>query len=563
MVFTGRNILPGFPSELTKVVSFLKEKADAGEFVFGDSFSYWEENEFIVDSLGLQMDGSGYYFAVALAYVAHLKNGNINFTKEVNVWRWGWSLSILAALAGWPPSYMKRVIDSFAGKKESIDGLMGKAVYTYSRTNYDDGLALLAELPQYRTRLLAGLMENNYSRYCNQYPFNKDPEEFANVFIQTDQLEKENVRDAFDKAIDFPSFSSSSAIAFLLKVHDSLDDDRKDRCEARVKELLRNGNTVEYVSPITNWAYLHGQCSAFMEDCILMLVQGIREENSNFLASVDRALISYCNKKDFLIRLIRCVADNIGPINILKLENCLRGLSKNKEEFLNIVLSFILHPKGMYRKTGRKLWDDYHLETSDFKVSELEEKAQILFIIFMLQDYGNPERRLPKLLPLLTEGSDVVRSILMQALHPYVDEYMGHVTNILDVLNIDCEESKTIRKYVDERGKRIKERREIKELSPLYTYETVFREAMRQQNNRLQKQIREAETNHKSFLNFFSPVFLARGGGWRDENGHTQHLLKTTFSVPARIMAESMSPKEQDEWLNQLIKNWDDTAGDN
>ena len=34
MIFNGRNIIPHSPEELTKVVNFLNEKADVGEFEF-------------------------------------------------------------------------------------------------------------------------------------------------------------------------------------------------------------------------------------------------------------------------------------------------------------------------------------------------------------------------------------------------------------------------------------------------------------------------------------------------------------------------------------------------
>ena len=78
-MFDGRNIRPGFPEELTIVVSFLNEKAAAGEFEFCDSMTYWEKNERIIRPLGMGHEGGGYYFAVALAFVATQKDGNLVF----------------------------------------------------------------------------------------------------------------------------------------------------------------------------------------------------------------------------------------------------------------------------------------------------------------------------------------------------------------------------------------------------------------------------------------------------------------------------------------------------
>ena len=60
-MFNGQNILPDFPEGLSKVVNFLKEKAAAGEFVFSDSFSEWEDSEEIINPIGLGIDGDNDY----------------------------------------------------------------------------------------------------------------------------------------------------------------------------------------------------------------------------------------------------------------------------------------------------------------------------------------------------------------------------------------------------------------------------------------------------------------------------------------------------------------------
>ncbi len=104
----------------------------------------------------------------------------------------------------------------------------------------------------------------------------------------------------------------------------------------------------------------------------------------------------------------------------------------------------------------------------------------------------------------------------------------------------------------------------MKVIIPSFTDEMVFREAMRQQQDHKQEQIKEAEARHKpSWHDFMVTVILARGGGWRESDGTNRHLPVTSFSMPSRIMAESLSPKEQDEWINQLLKDWDDTTGNN
>ena len=84
MIFNGRNIIPNAPEELTKVVYFLNEKADVGEFEFSEKPSYWAKHEGIIKPLGLGHDGAGSYFAVSLAFIAVKKDGNIEKSHTVN-----------------------------------------------------------------------------------------------------------------------------------------------------------------------------------------------------------------------------------------------------------------------------------------------------------------------------------------------------------------------------------------------------------------------------------------------------------------------------------------------
>lgn len=563
--FNGKNVLPEFPEDLSKVVNFLLSKADKGEFTFYDDLSYWDDHEDIVEPLGLGLQGDAYYFAVSLAYLATLHEGSIVFTEKDNEWRWAWSLNILSEVAQWQPAFMKRVMDSIPRRRDGIENLMNRAAHTYARRNYEDGLGLLQEMPQYRISIKAGLMENEFGRYCSQFAPDKDSEEFADVLVQAAIfLPEDTVANAFDVAIRLPSYNSPVALASLLEIHPRLDDTRRLNCEQRVKEILQEGNTSGYVNSVANWAVRQRDTTPFLQDVILLTVRGLCEDDTNHLAAIDHAVAFNHDSTEFLVKLVVAVVESVGALEVLKLETCIHNLSKKKDEFLSFVLSFLLHPKGLLRMVGRRLWDEYHLEASEFDVSELEETLQCVFIISMLQDYGNPETRLPKVLPLLESNSKKVRTVLRKFLRPYLDDYMGHVISALDKTGIDNDEAKEIRQYFEKRSELLHERRRMKELSPLYTDGKVFREAVRRQNEHLQEQLKEAEKDHKPMWHdLMATVVLARGGGWRETDGTTHHLPVTQFSMPSRQMRESMSPKEQDDWINDLLKDWNDTARDN
>ena len=248
-MFTGQNIIQGLPEELTKVVTFLNEKATKGEFVFSDSFSEWEDAEDIVRPLGSKIDMGGYYFATGLAYLANKANGRLFIPEETHIWRWAWSLQLLAGVAGWSPAFMKDVMESFSGKKDNIDSLINRATQNYGRADFDNGLALLEIRPQNRIAVLAGLMENDFDKYCGLFQPADNPDEYATVFVQTYCLDKDEVEKAFDIAVSFPSFTSVEAMTFFLSVLDRLDENKGKNCEEIIASLLK-GNTSQYEAPL-------------------------------------------------------------------------------------------------------------------------------------------------------------------------------------------------------------------------------------------------------------------------------------------------------------------------
>ena len=564
-MFTGQDIIEGLPEELARVVTFLKEKAAMGDFIFSETFSKWEDSEDIIRPLGSKIDIGGFFFATGLAYLASKAGGKLVIPEETHIWRWAWSLQVLAGVAGWQPSFMKDVMESFSGKKDNIDSLINRAAQNYSRADYSNGLELLKMRSQNRVAILAGLMENDFDRYCSQFPPADNPDEFATVFVQTYCLDKNEANKAFDISVGFHSFASVEAMAFFLSVLDRLDESRIEKCEGIIAGLLK-GNTSQYETPLCNWLYMLRESTPFAEDCILAFVKGLDETNKKTaLNLLDESISIHFKDPEFLTKVFISVAENLQPTDVLQMESCLRNLHEKGDYFKHLVLSLVMHPKGMYRIVGRRLWDEYHLESSDFDASkDLQEELQCIFIISMLQDYGNPETRLPKLLPLIDSKSERVRNILMGRLGPYLDDYMGHVINILDKLRLDNKYVKIIKQYYERRADALEKRRNLKELSPRYNHMSEYQETMRLQKVHMQEKMREAEKEHKSFWkDMMKKVALARGGGWRDEDGTVHHLAHFKYSMPSRQLQQSMSPMEQEDWLNELLKDWDGKAGSN
>lgn len=563
-MFNGRNILPGFPEDLVKVVDFLNEKASSGEFTFSDSFTEWENNEDIIEPLRLSLDGGNYYFAVSLAYLASLNDGYIVFPADVNAWRWAWSLQLLAEVADWEAIFIERVIRSFIGLRDDINGLLGAAAQIYAKKNFEKGTELFNALEEFGSHITAGMMENDFQRYCEIFSQDKNQELFATAYCMTFELSKEAHEQAYDIAMTFEPFISASAMAFLLKEHTVLVGDKKDACGEAVKNMLRNRDTSEYVTAVTNWILRGKDEVKFVEEVVNLLIEGLGDNGHNYLGAIDNAVALRYKDVILLTKVILQVAESLSPADILKMNHCLHRLNDNRDNFAELTVLFIIHPKGEYRLVGRRLWDEYHMESTDFKVSDLNEMGQSAFAYSMLQDFGNPETRLPKILPLLNNGNTKVKKFVMGILRPYTDDYMGHVVAACDKLKMKGKEVKTIKDYVDGRWEVIRKRKEMKELSPVYTYGKEFREARRIEIENMQNKMKEAEESHHSvWKELASTVILARGGGWRMPDGTTQKLPLIQFSAPARQLSESLCPSERENWLKELLRDWNDTTRDN
>lgn len=561
-MFNGRNILSDFPDELTKVVTFLNQKASLGEFNYNDSFEEWGENEDIIEPLNLGIYGGTYYYAVSLAYIANLNEGKINVPTDCNIYRWVWSLHILAEFADWNASFIGRVINSFYGHNDNIDGLLGRAAHVFARTNFEKGRSLSDTIDVLRPNIHAGLMENDFQRYCDIYPPSENQDTFTSAYCMTDALPKNVHKKAFDHFVGFMSYKSNVSMTFLLKVHSELICERKNDSEDLIKQLLINNDVREYVNAIYNWITNDNDDKSFVEQIILLFIQRLGEKDDNYLKMIDDSFAWRHFDFEFLTAIIVNISEYISPLDVLKMENCLHQMYEDKEHFVTIVVKYIIHNKGEARMLGRRLWDDYHLESTNIDITIMSEIEQIEFIYSMLQDFGNPETRLPKILPLLRNGNEKVKTVLMNKLLQYTDDYMGHVVTECDKLKLKNKYVKMIKDYVEKRSDIIKERKEMKELSPVYRYGREFREAIRIEKEYYHNKLKEASDNsHAMWKRMANTVVLARGGGWRMQDGTTQKLPLIQFSTPARIMNESLSPIEQQEWYNDLYRDWNDTAG--
>lgn len=385
-------------------------------------------------------------------------------------------------------------------------------------------------------------------------------EQFAQAFIRAEDLDNNDICKAYDIATSFKSFVGDVALAFFIKTLSGLEDELKAECENRIKDLLETQSSLS-VNVLCNWLFRQERLTPYMEDCILLVLAHLEHPKED-VGKLDGVLCYRHITVELFEKMAAVISETYEPELILSLEHCLHQLRKKDDQFAKIVMTFVLHPKGKYRMVGRKMWDEYHLENAGFDPLSFSEEEQIIFVVFILQDWGNPELRLPKVLPLFMSPFKKVRQALSIQIIPYVDNYMGHVTQAIDKLGIDTEETKRLKQYVEGRAEYIKKRRCLKELSPIYTQYKYFQEACRIEKESLRQHAKEIEEKSTPlWMNMMKKEVLARGGGWRLENGKTQHLVPIQVSVPSRLMVQSMTPLVLDRWVDEVYKDWDVTEG--
>lgn len=530
--FNGRNFPEGLSENLRRVVSFLLEKETSGDFVYSTSVADWEEQRSIIVPLNLAYSEKSNYFLVGISHIASINDGILEFSEGVNLWKWANAAVDVMTLAGWTPEQVSNIILSFPSSENDVKHLLKLLATNYASKDFDNGCRLLEMLNEYSVSIKNGLMQSDYEHYMQVFSVDDDPE--------------------------FPL----AALPYYLQ---TLDDISKDERVVREREILNllNGNTDNFVGVVSNWVMVQKSHDGFVEECVFALISGLKDNVEISLDSIDKGVSFHGITSDFMKKIAQCIARKHDVMHVLRMDDCLRKLSKDKDAFVEFVLFFVIHTKGEYRRLGRALWDRYYTSMSDFDINQLSEDFQIIFVYFMLQDFGNPETRLPKILPLLQSESPKVRHAVANKLLPYIDDYMGHVINEMDKHKIEGEEAELLRRYFAKRSEIVQSRRDLKELSPANTCYNIYREAREMEKEHIKLSIKDSQIDNKPmWMNLMKTVVLARGGGWRHDDGTTRPLVPISCSIPSRMMVQSMTPKEKIKFVSNLLKDWDNEDRD-
>ena len=233
--------------------------------------------------------------------------------------------------------------------------------------------------------------------------------------------------------------------------------------------------------------------------------------------------------------------------------------SDNKDGVYQYAFSLIIDPNGYKRVLGRDLWDSMKMGHCGLSVLEKEETQQVLFVVSMLHQFqGDADNRLPKVLELFNSKFVSVRRALCEMLLPYSMNFFGVVKEHLEKLDLKESKEKTMfLHFMEVTEKRFDYAARCKELRTEYMYSRLEDLAIEEVKKHMREETKKAaEGHHYFFKEFCKNVLLARGFGYRDSTGKAFPLQHFQISRAAPMMTASMTPLEQREYLDILIKNW-------
>lgn len=282
-------------------------------------------------------------------------------------------------------------------------------------------------------------------------------------------------------------------------------------------------------------------------------------ENSDVNNYITLDLFSYC-----IDRIVesKSVKGCLKCIEIFAIEYSRRNDCTKLNE---CVLELIIDTNGYRRLIGRHLWDSLNLNDSDLDLLTNNEEFQMRFVLSILSDFDNPQKRLSKTLLFFNSDYSSVRMCLVNVLAIYAYNYYGTVKKYIDKTEInESDEYKQFSAFFSELDAKFKYMDKCKELLSDYSMPTILESCNRATQNFMKETMRVAERKRDSIVDkFMTKIALGKGGGWLDENGNVQQLAHIKFSCEMPIMLNALSPLEEHEFFSNMYLDWSTISNKN
>lgn len=554
------------------IYSLLRVYEQEGVFIFTDNLDSWQNAEKQLKTIkGDNWNLRNQFYQFMLKYIDAFypqKLNSIILSGKLEVAMLLRALNATITLLHIPPANFYELIKAITETSHNLYGVIRQ----YCRSNYDNGYELLQliipDSHLSRNSLLiasmSGLLENNYTKakelLFNMYDNESLKDQIIYAFTNCISVYPNKSSELYDKISSFPEQRCDATIKFYWEIW-RISDNLQQQCEVRLFDIIDNSSEDLLTSFIEELMHIN-TVTDFVREYINRIIANDRF-SIKYISTIDNSIADTVCDSLMLTDFVRAVSRFGLGVNNNMIENCIRSVSeKDPEGFANAVIMLITDNNGMIRHTGRKIWDSSNLINTSFNPLSLPVELQLNFIISMLQDFGNPKCRLKKVLPLFDASDSLVPQLLLRQLIPYVNNYMGSVMVELEALTlVNNIETIQLKEYFKNRCAFIDKRVACKELNPLYTQCKVLNEFKRSDHEYMRDIMKDAqEKSQSSILELFTPVLLAKGGGFRNSDGSVQDLAHISHSVPYPVMSASLNEMEESKLNSKIFANWDNVT---
>jgi hypothetical protein len=239
------------------------------------------------------------------------------------------------------------------------------------------------------------------------------------------------------------------------------------------------------------------------------------------------------------------------------------------------LIELLIDNNGGIRFIGKRIlshlrivvYGNYQFENDILKLSALE---QYKLLVSVFQDSPEPKDSLPLLLPLRKSKFPFVAEALICKMELLIESYTSSVISVLrEHLDLADNNDKQLLARIElkygEFGKYWDKKVKVKELNPLYTQSKLYEIYQEGFGDSLSSNLEDSVEDKSSFLSLFTPVTLAKGGGWKHEKGGQVSQLSsigTSFQFPREyyIRPETFDFENRvsytENWENEF-KKWE------
>lgn len=337
-------------------------------------------------------------------------------------------------------------------------------------------------------------------------------------------------------------------------------------CVEKLKALIVNPNKRLRQIVLTQLSYIDNNSEEIYELLnALVESEGFEKED---IRSIDQVFIRERTLGGFIL-LVQKLGHKF-PMEFTgdSFSSALHNFRSTQNESLHEeLIKLCTNDKGAIRFIGNRIIESLTPHRGRFTfqtdILKLDAITQYKLWISRMEELKEPDASLPMLLPLLDSKFSYVQEAFIGKIEQLTEEYGS---TVMDVLKSELDQSNPhyknitdrVEQYCESFWKEIAKKRDIKEFNPLYTQSELYHKHSSNFGKSFNKSLKENVEKKSFFMQFATPVILAKGGGWKHEKHQKVEKLgqiSSSFQLPRSYF---LAPEEFDwDFRTRYFEDWE------